>query len=71
MRERGYVEGKMNLNHHEYRWGESDYARLPALAAELRSLLNVDLILHPMVHRADRAAKEATTDHTHRHRHHR
>jgi ABC-type uncharacterized transport system, periplasmic component len=57
MRERGYVEGK-NLTI-EYRWAESDYARLPALAAELVRL-NVDLIL---THGSpgSRAAKEATT----------
>lgn len=40
--ERGYVEGKHVTI--DYRWAESDYGRLPALAAELvRS--NVDVIL--------------------------
>src|SRR5205809_348021 len=42
LRERGYVDGKTVTM--EIRWAESDYARLPALAAELVSL-NVDLIL--------------------------
>lgn len=57
LRERGYVEGK-NLTI-EYRWAENDYARLPALAAELVRL-KVDLIL---THGSpgSRAAKEATT----------
>jgi putative tryptophan/tyrosine transport system substrate-binding protein len=57
LRERGYVEGK-NLTI-EYRWAESDYARLPALAAELVRL-KVDLIL---THGSpgSRAAKEAAT----------
>jgi putative ABC transport system substrate-binding protein len=57
LRERGYIEGK-NL-FIEYRWAESDYTRLPALAAELVQL-KVDLILthgSPGGH----AAKEATT----------
>ena len=57
LRERGYVEGK-NVTI-EYRWAESDYGRLPALAAELVGL-KVDLIL---THGSpgSRAAKEATT----------
>ena len=42
LRERGYVDGKTVTM--EIRWAESEYARLPALAAELVSL-NVDLIL--------------------------
>jgi len=42
LRDRGYVEGK-NVTI-EYRWAESDYARLPALAAELVRR-GVDLIL--------------------------
>jgi putative tryptophan/tyrosine transport system substrate-binding protein len=56
LRERGYVEGKTVAL--EYRWAENDYARLPALAAELVRL-NVDLIL---THGAPgaRAAKAAT-----------
>ena len=56
LRERGYVEGR-NVTI-EYRWAESDYGRLPALAAELVRL-NVDLIL---THGSpgSRAAKEAT-----------
>lgn len=56
LQERGYVEGK-NVTI-DYRWAESDYGRLPALAAELIRL-NVDLILThgtPGGH----AAKEAT-----------
>jgi putative ABC transport system substrate-binding protein len=40
--ERGYVEGKSVTI--DYRWAESDYGRLPALAAELVRL-NVDVIL--------------------------
>jgi putative ABC transport system substrate-binding protein len=57
LRERGYVEGK-NVTI-ESRWAESDYSRLPALAAELVRL-KVDLIL---THGSpgSRAAKEATT----------
>jgi ABC-type uncharacterized transport system substrate-binding protein len=57
LRERGYLEGK-NLTI-EYRWADSDYSRLPALAAELVRL-KVDLIL---THGSpgSRAAKEATT----------
>jgi ABC-type uncharacterized transport system substrate-binding protein len=57
LRERGYVEGKSVLI--EYRWAESDYGRLPALAADLVRL-NVDLIL---THGSPggRAAKAATT----------
>jgi putative tryptophan/tyrosine transport system substrate-binding protein len=42
LRERGYIEGK-NVTL-EYRWAESDYGRLPVLAAELVRV-NVDLIL--------------------------
>jgi putative ABC transport system substrate-binding protein len=42
LRERGYSEGK-NVTL-EYRWAESDYGRLPVLAAELVRA-NVDLIL--------------------------
>lgn len=57
LRERGYVEGK-NVTI-EYRWAESDYSRLPVLAAELVRL-NVDLILTHGTPGA-RAAKEATT----------
>ncbi len=57
LRERGYIEGK-NVTI-EYRWAESDYGRLPALAAELVQL-NVDLILTHGTPGA-RAAKEATT----------
>lgn len=57
LRERGFVEGK-NLTI-ESRWADNDYARLPALAAELVRL-NVDLILtHGSP--AGRAVKEATT----------
>ncbi len=57
LRERGYVEGKNVII--EYRWAESDYGRLPALAADLIRL-NVDLIL---THGAPGglAAKAATT----------
>jgi putative ABC transport system substrate-binding protein len=57
LRERGYVEGKNVVI--EYRWAESDYGRLPALAADLVRL-NVDLIL---THGSPggRAAKAATT----------
>jgi ABC-type uncharacterized transport system substrate-binding protein len=57
LRERGYVEGKDVVI--EYRWAQSDYARLPALATELVRL-KVDLILThgtPGAH----AAKAATT----------
>ena len=57
LRERGYVEGK-NVTI-EYRWADSHYERLPALAAELVRL-NVDLILTHGSPGA-RAAKEATT----------
>ena len=57
LRERGYVEGK-NVTI-EYRWAESHYDRLPALAAELVRL-NVDVILTHGTPGA-RAAKEATT----------
>ena len=57
MKERGYVEGKNLVI--ETRWAESDYARLPALAAELVQL-KVDVILtHGSP--ASRAAKEATS----------
>jgi len=42
LRDRGYVEGTNVVI--EYRWAESNYARLPAMAAELVSQ-NVDLIL--------------------------
>jgi ABC-type uncharacterized transport system substrate-binding protein len=57
LREREYVEGKNVVI--EYRWAESDYGRLPALAADLVRL-NVDLIL---THGSPggRAAKAATT----------
>jgi putative ABC transport system substrate-binding protein len=57
LRERGYVEGKNVVI--EYRWAESDYGRLPALAADLVRL-SVDLIL---THGSPggRAAKAATT----------
>ena len=57
LRERGYVEGK-NVTI-EYRWAESHYDRLPALAAELVRL-NVDVILTHGSPGA-RAAKDATT----------
>lgn len=57
LRERGYVEGK-NVTI-EYRWAESDYGRLPALAAELVRL-KVDLILTHGTP-GGRAAKAATT----------
>jgi len=57
MKERGYVEGKDFVI--ETRWAESDYGRLPALAAELVQL-KVDLILtHGSP--ASRAAKETTS----------
>lgn len=57
LRERGYVEGKSVTI--EYRWAEGDYARLPALAAELVRL-NVDLILTHGTP-GGQAAKGATT----------
>ena len=57
LRERGYLEGKNLVM--EYRWAESDYARLPALAAELVHL-KVDVILTHGTPGA-RAAKAATT----------
>jgi len=57
LQERGYVEGKNVVI--EYRWAESDYTRLPALAAELVRL-NVDLILTHGTPGAG-AAKAATT----------
>lgn len=57
LRDRGYVEGKNVII--EYRWAESDYARLPALAAELVRL-GVDLILTHGTPGA-RAAKASTT----------
>lgn len=57
LREHGYFEGK-NVTI-EYRWAESDYGRLPALAVELVRL-NVDLILTHGTPGA-RAAKAATT----------
>jgi putative ABC transport system substrate-binding protein len=57
LRERGYVEGRdVEL---EYRWAESDYTRLPSLAAALVRL-KVDLILTHGTPGA-RAAKAATT----------
>src|SRR5262249_5771754 len=56
LREREYVEGKNLVI--EYRWAESDYARLPALAAELVHL-KVDAILTHGTPGA-RAAKAAT-----------
>jgi putative ABC transport system substrate-binding protein len=57
LRARGYVEGKSVT--FEYRWAESEYARLPTLAAELvRS--KVDLILTHGTPAA-RAAQAATT----------
>ena len=56
LRERGYIEGKTVVV--EVRWAENDYARLPALAAELVGS-NVDLIL---THGAPgAAAAKATT----------
>ncbi len=57
LRERGYIEGKHVTV--EYRWAESDYDRLPTLAAELVRL-NVDVILTHGTPGA-RAAKAATT----------
>ena len=57
LRERGYLEGK-NVTI-EYRWAESNYSRLPALAAELVRL-NVDLILTHGTP-GGQAAKAATT----------
>jgi putative tryptophan/tyrosine transport system substrate-binding protein len=57
LRERGYLEGKNLVI--DYRWAESDYARLPALAAELVQL-KVDVILTHSTPGA-RAAKAATT----------
>lgn len=57
LRERGYVEGKTVVI--EYRWAESDYARLPGLAAELVGA-NVDLILTHGTP-GGRAAKAATS----------
>lgn len=56
LRERGYVEGR-NVTI-ESRWAESDYGRLPALAADLVRL-NVDVILTHGTPGA-RAAKDAT-----------
>jgi putative ABC transport system substrate-binding protein len=57
LRARGYVEGKSVVM--EYRWAESNYARLPALAAELVRA-TVDLILTHGTPAA-RAAQAATT----------
>jgi putative ABC transport system substrate-binding protein len=57
LRERGYVEGK-NLTI-EYRWAESNYDRLPALADELVRL-KVDLLLTHGTP-GSRAAQGATT----------
>jgi putative ABC transport system substrate-binding protein len=57
LRERGYLEGK-NVTI-EYRWAESNYSRLPALAAELVRV-NVDLILTHGTP-GGQAAKGATT----------
>jgi len=57
LRDRGYVEGKNVII--EYRWAESAYARLPALAAELVRL-GVDLIVTHGTPGA-RAAKASTT----------
>jgi putative tryptophan/tyrosine transport system substrate-binding protein len=57
LRDRGYVEGKTVTI--ESRWAESDYERLPALAAELVRL-NVDVILTHGTP-GGRAAKAATT----------
>src|SRR5262249_50914843 len=57
LHDRGYVDGKTFTI--ESRWAESDYARLPDLAAEL-ARLNVDLILTHGTPGA-RAAKAATT----------
>jgi putative ABC transport system substrate-binding protein len=57
LRDRGYVEGR-NVTL-EYRWAESDYARLPALATELAEM-PVDLILTHGTPGAQ-AAKGATT----------
>jgi putative ABC transport system substrate-binding protein len=57
LRELGYVEGK-NVTL-EYRWAQSDYARLPVLAAELVRM-KVDLILTHGTPGAQ-AAKQATS----------
>ena len=57
LRDHGYVEGKDVAI--EYRWAESDYARLPDLAAELVRL-HVDLILTHGTPGA-RAAQAATS----------
>jgi putative ABC transport system substrate-binding protein len=57
LQDRGYVEGKTVTI--ESRWAESDYERLPALAAELVRL-NVDVILTHGTP-GGRAAKAATT----------
>ena len=57
LRARGYIEGK-NVTL-ESRWAESDYQRLPVLAAELLRL-NVDLILTHGTPGAQ-AAKKATS----------
>ena len=56
--ELGYVDGRDYLL--EYRYGENDITRLPALAAELVEL-KVDLILTSGGDTPVRAAKEATT----------
>jgi putative ABC transport system substrate-binding protein len=57
LRELGYVEGKNLVI--EFRWAESNYERLPELAAELVRL-NVDLIVTHAT-QAALAAKRATT----------
>src|SRR4029077_8139935 len=57
LRERGYVEGKNIVI--EWRYGEGNVDRLPAVAAELVRL-KVDLIVTPGAP-GTRAAKEATS----------
>jgi putative ABC transport system substrate-binding protein len=57
LRDLGWVEGKNLII--EYRWAEGDFARLPALAAELVQR-NVDLIVAPASSAAV-AAKKATS----------
>jgi putative ABC transport system substrate-binding protein len=56
LRELGYIEGKNVLI--EFRWADSDYARLPELANEL-ARLNVDVIVTHQT-AGTKAAKNAT-----------